>query len=105
MLKESKEVHNKPVKVPIIQKLGWSYQHYWNGTLIFQGLFVNFFRVTLVFLCRLAEIVWKTTHRHVGSAASIPAFGYGVDQLTTDPEITELYIAFPVQQYIGRFHI
>lgn len=45
------------------------------------------------------------THSHVRSAARVSGFGDGVHQLTADTKVTQLDVAVPVQQDVGRLDV
>lgn len=44
-------------------------------------------------------------HRHVRPAACISGLGYGIHQLATDAEITQLDITPSVHENVGRFDV
>lgn len=45
------------------------------------------------------------THSHIGSTASTPCFGFGVNKAATDAKVTELDLTPLIQQDVGGFDI
>lgn len=48
---------------------------------------------------------WASTYCHVGSTASAPCFGLGVDKAATDAKVAELDLAPLIQQDVGGLDV